>query len=88
MSNNIEETIISAEYVFAKSMPYLPHSYTVRDWWTNQDAFKEAVQFIRDKGVKERFGKRYFVYWYCAGYKYWTMGSPIQQTKLINRAKA
>ena len=66
-----------------------PHSYVVKDNLNDEDKkiFEEVVAFIRDNGIPEKFYKTYFIYYYYGGYKYWTMGNPIEQTKIINRAK-
>ncbi len=86
-----EEKVISllkhAKFTFAKTMPKTPHSYTLRKNWESDDDFCDVVSYIRDHGVREKFGRRYYIYFYHNGYKYWTMGYPIHITKLINRAK-
>ena len=69
-------------------MASIPHEYTVRDWKPQEQAeFEEAVIFIRENGVPEQFWRKTFIYFYADGHKYWTMGSPLDQTILINRAK-
>jgi hypothetical protein len=75
----------SAEFRYAKTMPQFPHHYTLRKTWNNQ-AFDETVKAIRELGVTRMFGNRQYIYYDFDGYTYWTMGSPIDQTILINRA--
>lgn len=82
------EALRDAPFRLAKTMPKIPHEYTRRSEWNNDDKFEWVVMFIRENGVKEKFWQREFTYLYVNGYKYWTMGSPIEQTILINRAKA
>jgi hypothetical protein len=41
----------------------------------------------REHGVKERWGKYNNPYLYIDDYKYWTMGAPLEETTVINRAK-
>jgi len=84
----VVEELESKEYKFAKTMPWCPHEYTLRKNWDNSELFEDIVQFIRDNGVREFFGKRLMIYFYANGWKYWTMGSPLNKTPLINRAKA
>lgn len=84
---SLPDKIKSASYKFAKSMPKIPHSYSLRENWDDPKEFEEAVQYIRDHGVVERFYSKQYTYLYLDGYKYWTMGSPLEKTKLINRAK-
>lgn len=86
MNNRIIQGLMNAEYKFAKTMVKIPHSYTLRDTWNDQEFFNECVQFIRDNGAIEFFWGKPYIYFYHNGYKYWTMGNPVEQTKLINRA--
>jgi hypothetical protein len=41
----------------------------------------------REHGVEEQWGKYNFPYLYIDDYKYWTMGAPIEETIIINRAR-
>ena len=72
---------------FAKTMPRWPHHYTLRNTWSNDKDFVDCVQLIRESGYDEAFGGTRFVYLNANGYKYWTMGSLLDETILINRAK-
>jgi len=85
-SPDIDTLLKNAKFVFAKSMPKLPHHYTLRETW-DSNTFDYVVQKIRELGVPERFFKKTYIYYYANGYKYWTMGNPVCETKLINRAK-
>ena len=81
----------SAIYVTAKSKK-IPHQYTLRSQWENDDDFVQVVMYIRKNGNKERFWRSIFIYYYYNGYKYFTMGSPLHNdsktgTILINRVK-
>lgn len=81
--------VVGSRWQFAHSMPYVPHCYTKRIWSAEngeEKLFEDAVMFIRENGVKEGYGKREFVYYYLDDKKYWTMGSPLDETILINRA--
>lgn len=69
-----------------------PHSYTLRETWENDSEFVEAVLFIREHGIRERFYYKTYIYYYLNEYKYWTMGNPVSYTDktktfIINRAK-
>ena len=77
----------SATYKFAKTMPRNPHWYTLRRTWDDDALFDRAVQAIRDLGEKRRFFSKHYIYFDANGYTYWTMGSPINETILINRAE-
>jgi uncharacterized membrane protein YbaN (DUF454 family) len=78
--------LLSAKFVYAKSMPRFPHWYTLRRSWRNAADFEAVVQFIRDHGKPEKFYGRVYLYFYVGKNKYWTMGSPLPETILINRA--
>ncbi len=82
---DIDTLLKNAKFVFAKSMPKMPHHYTLRETW-DSNTFDYVVQKIRELGAPERFFKKTYIYYYANGYKYWTMGNPTDQTKLINRA--
>jgi len=72
---------------FAKSMPTIPHAYARRREWSG-DNFDDVVEFIRSAGVAEAFYSKSYIYFYHGEYKYWTMGSPVHETILINRANS
>lgn len=79
------------QWRFAKTMPQWPHEYTVRrhdDPAEDQKLFEEAVAFVRAHGEVRTFeptGSRY-VYFDVDGQQYWTMGAPIHETTILNRA--
>ena len=78
-------------WYFAKTMPQWPHQYTVRrfdDSQRDQNQFEEAVGLIRTNGECRRFeptGKS-AIYLDIDGRQYWTMGAPVEETTIINRA--
>ena len=77
------------KWTFAKTMPFAPHEYIVRDRCSlTTEEFEYLVKMQRERGVKERWGKYNNSYLYIDDYKYWTMGAPIEETTVINRAKA
>ena len=96
MSLTYEEVAALLEahpFRFAKTMPQWPHWYTLRTEWEEVgtgDKFELVVQFIRDRGYVERFPDpvrgKVFIRLDVGEHKYWTMGSPLHITKLINRA--
>lgn len=63
------------------------HAYTVREWRPQNDAdFVKFVELIRTYGHPENFYSKTYIYLHIDGLKYWTMGSPIAETIIINRA--
>lgn len=74
-------------------MPECPHEYTVRDLSPGGakttamgDAeFEWFVRLIREKGELEEWGGQVKPYLRVGGYKFWTMGDPVEETTIINR---
>ena len=67
-----------------------PHEYTVREWVTGQQAqedFDRFTTFIRRFGYADFFYKVRHIYWVIDEFKYWTMGWPVAETTVINRAR-
>ena len=83
----ILRTLEQAAFKFAKTMPEYPHSYTLRQTWQNQALFEATVQYIRNHCTIEYFFGKPYQMLYLNGFKYWTMGAPLDATILINRAK-
>ena len=86
--NKLRSMIARCEWTFAKTMPFAPHEYIVKDKCPlAAEDFEYFVNMQREHGVKERWGKYNNPYLYIDDYKYWTMGAPIEETTVINRAK-
>ena len=79
--------IAANEWVFAKTMPDSPHFYTLRKRWTAKEDFAWLVLFVRKYGVSQKYGRYSYVYFVDDGWKYWSMGAPVGETILINRAR-
>ena len=84
--NRIRSFIETHKWVFAKTMPETPHEYTLRRL-ANEEEFIFFVAFIREYGDTRKFKGRKYVYLDVDGWSYWTMGSPLPATILINRAR-
>ena len=84
----LREMIARCQWTFAKTMPFAPHEYIVRDKCPLSDEeFVYFVEMQRQYGVREKWGKYNNLYLYIGDYKYWTMGASIEETKVMNRAK-
>jgi len=81
------EFIAAHEWTFAKSMPKIPHWYVVRNECRSGEEFEAFVTLIREQGYEKRWFKRTFIYLDIDEWQYWTMGAPISETTIINRAK-
>ncbi len=85
--DEVRKFIDDQEWVFAKTMPQIPHWYTLKRKARSEDDFAAFVQEIRLRGVVRPFGRRTFTYFDFEGWTYWTMGEPVADTTLINRAR-
>jgi hypothetical protein len=87
--------IAGSSWQFAKTMAHMPHEYTVRDLdgmgrrstCMDHETFEWFARFIRHRGYPGWFGKTKYMYYDVDGFKYWTMGSPIAITTILNRAR-
>ena len=67
-----------------------PHEYTVRQWLPAPDAqaeFDRFVALIRRCGYADFYYRIRHIYWAVDEFKYWTMGWPVAETTVINRAR-
>jgi hypothetical protein len=63
------------------------HSYTLAKWYPEVAAmFYAFVWFIRKNGYIEMFRDVPYICFDVDDYRYWTMGAPLHETILINRA--
>jgi len=83
----ISAALLRQTWIYAKTQSWHPHEYCLRKDWSARIAFDDVVMYIRQHGYKERFGRRLYTYCNFDGYRYWTMGSPLCDTILINRAR-
>lgn len=78
-------------WVFAKTMPEAPHAYVVKSRCTDPTVFEALVLHIRRHGYTQMFFGRQYTYfdWKTADgeHQYWTMGAPLEQTIILNRAR-
>jgi hypothetical protein len=64
------------------------HEYTIREWMPDsQTDFERTVRIIRSLGQAREFHSELFVYLDVGDMKYWTMGSSVSETTVINRAE-
>lgn len=86
--------IANVRWQFATTMPKWPHEYTVRRWREDlAEDFVAFVELIRREGeikpwprdaAKPRYHHTYLE---IDGWDYWTMGEPVAESTLINRAR-
>jgi hypothetical protein len=85
--------IATVRWQFARTMPQWPHEYTVLLWRQDlEPEFRAFVALIRSAGVvkpwpRDSSNPRYHhTYLELSEWEYWTMGEPVEETTLINRA--
>lgn len=80
--------IARCQWTWAKTYVNVPHEYIVRDRCSlSDDEFVYLINAQREYGIHEQWYRYNHPYLYIDGYKYWTMGGPISDTKVINRQK-
>ena len=84
----IRKMIARCQWTFAKTMPWCPHEYIVRGKSPlTEEEFLYFIEMQRSYGKVERWGRYITPYLYIDDYKYWTMGAPVEETLVMNRAK-
>jgi hypothetical protein len=75
------------KFVFAKTMPEVPHFYVVRKPW-NEAEYIALFNAIEKYGVWEIWKTVKRQYWYRGdGWKYWAMTRKLAESKVINRQR-
>jgi hypothetical protein len=72
-------------WTFAKTMPESPHWYIHKRDTIDLVTFTEVVRYIKQNGMPDIYQGSTYTYLVLEGYKYWTMGSPVEETTIINR---
>lgn len=83
----LEKFISDNEWIFAKTMAYIPHWYCLREKYGDKKEYAWAVNYMRKNSKEGKFGNRTFQYFYLNGYKYWDMDETVEDCDLINRDK-
>ena len=74
-----------APYRYASTMAGIPHYYTLRKQWKDDEQFLRTVAEMRKHEVVRPFYKRKQRYLDVNGFQYWTMDAKVRETTLINR---
>jgi hypothetical protein len=92
MADPILSVIARLSFRFAKTLPHIPHEYTVRTPETEAD-YVALFEAILTQGVREWFeppGRRRYRVRYLHpgdGWKYWAMTTALGASHVINRAR-
>jgi hypothetical protein len=84
----IVEYLLGARWKSATSKRYekLPHQYSLRKGWDDDEYFVWCCSYIRRTGYQKFFIGRTWVYYDIGEYQYWDCGGPLANVSLINRA--
>ncbi len=85
--DEIKAFIARERWTFAKSMPTNPHEYVVRKQVAVEADFVRFALHIREHGYRMKFKGWLYTCFDVDGFRYWTMGNPIEITTIINRAR-
>ena len=81
---NFGELINRNKWIFAKTMPEIPHYYIVRDSLSENDKklFDEFNMFIRKNGYATKFYSKQYTYFNIGDYKYWIIENILNRAAL------
>ena len=85
LPNELVANLESAPYRYASTMAGIPHYYTLRKKWEDDEAFVWTVAEMRKHEVARPFYQRQQQYLDVNGFQYWTMDAKVAKTTLINR---
>jgi hypothetical protein len=88
--NEFREFISRFRWRFATTYAeFCPHEYIVKTKIRTQHwkDFERMVQGIRDYGFDAQYFSKKGKYFIVDEYYYWTMGAPVSETTVLNRAK-
>lgn len=89
-NEQFKKFVDSFTWTYAKTYAKVcPHEYIVKDK-IDKDSyvfFEQVVRFIREKGFTAQYEGRAGQYYILDDHYYWTMGAPVDETTVLNRAK-
>jgi len=88
-TQQIGELLEQQEYVFAKTMPWCPHWYTLKKTWSDGNLYRDVIAWILKNGELHKWGKRSVVrrYFDYGKWRYWPMTTNPDESILLNRTK-
>jgi hypothetical protein len=84
----IVELLLAHPWQKATSKRYekLPHEYTLRRLWSDNDEFNWCAHYIQRVGYEQHFIGRVWTYYDIGEHQYWNCDGPLEKSPLINRA--
>lgn len=84
---DVERWVRSVHWQYARTNPQNPHQYA-HTRWCDRDMFERVVLHIREHGYSQPYGGADYICYDVADSFIWSMGSPLEDTVLINRKPA
>jgi hypothetical protein len=81
----VREWLESQRWIYARSRPSNPHEYCLRREADDEATFERIVEHIRELGHPYPWWGAVYRQYVAGDFAYWTMGSPLHETQLINR---
>lgn len=83
------EIIERFNWKFARSMPQIPHEYTVKNKADKRDSedYEKLYTYIFDNHYIRYFFRKPYKYCDIGEYSYWILTDDITESIIINRAK-
>ena len=83
LPEELKSFIKNSKWIFAKTMPEIPHYYIVRDSLSDDDKklFDEFDKYIEINGYSKKFYSKEYTYLDIDEYKYWVIDN------ILNRAR-
>jgi len=66
------ELLEAQTWIFARTMPWVPHWYTLRKRWARDEDFVWVVETMLRDGYDEIYAQRQHRVMNVGGFKYWT----------------
>ena len=88
-SQEVGELLEQQKYKFARTMPWIPHYYTLKETWADGDQYRDVIAWILENGQLRQWGKKKTVrrYFDHGEWRYWPMTTNPDESILLNRAK-
>ena len=86
--DRLRQNLEKASYRKAKTMPWMPHEYTTRVSWNDDEEYEWTVSAILRLGEVQFFMKKPRPYVYFGDYRYWAMTDDPKRSKILNRELA
>ncbi len=84
IQSDVKKFINRNKWVFAKTMPEIPHCYIVRDSLSENDKklFDEFDMFIRKNGYTTKYYSKQYTYFNVGNYRYWMIENILNRAEL------